>query len=60
MSFELLQLRESYRRFVMDFNDDKREVIMILSDMKYGTMNRIRIPPMIEADGKSNYMSKSD
>jgi hypothetical protein len=52
MSLGLLQLHENYCRFLVDFNDDERELIRILANMKYGTMGGIRGPHMILADGK--------
>jgi hypothetical protein len=58
MSLGLLQLDENYRRFLMDFNDDERELIMIIANMKYGTMGGVRGPHMILADGKSNCVTK--
>ncbi len=57
MSLGLFQFHESYCRILLDFSDAEKEVIMILANMKNGTMDDIRSPFMILADGESNYTS---
>jgi hypothetical protein len=51
MSPEFLPIRDSYCKY-LDMSNDEKEVLMTLANMKYGTANKLRIPRMMEADGK--------
>jgi hypothetical protein len=54
MSLGSFQFPESYCRAPLGFNDTEREVCMILTNMRNGSMAQMRDPLLILADGKPN------
>lgn len=57
MSLGLLELYQNCGKYLINFNDEEKEVIMTLANMKFGTTKRLCAPPMAMADGKSSPIS---